>query len=387
MLVLEDEHGNPGVESFMVDNVLLDVAPDESRIINVTFMPRGFGEHNAVLSLLSNDPETPVVEIALNRNGVAGVAPTVIRPIIDVQIDEDSEPVEIADLDEVFYDEDGGQLRYYILDSDERLNLSVNDENWLAAAPDADYNASNAIVTTVQATDGAGQSTVTSFLVSINSINDAPGNFSLVGPVGQQDLDPVSSLDLVLDFSWEKAIQNPYERDYVYYQIHFTSDQNELVYHTERQGVTEYPNMSLQQLASLLGIDLMDSPTITWWVTAEDGEAEIVESDERFSLTFGIPERDLSVSHINPSDYSILSAYPNPFNSFTTVRFGLQNSDNVKVSVYDSNGKEIAVLSSAYLTAGSHSFTWDANNVATGVYFVKVTTSASQDILRTILLR
>ena len=73
-----------------------------------------------------------------------------------------------------------------------------------------------------------------------------------------------------------------------------------------------------------------------------------------------------------PGEYR-LSAYPNPFNPTTTIQFDLPSAGFVKVVIFDVLGREVAKLSEASMTSGSHSVVWDGRNVSSGMYFARMT--------------
>ena len=64
--------------------------------------------------------------------------------------------------------------------------------------------------------------------------------------------------------------------------------------------------------------------------------------------------------------------YPNPFNPTTQISFSIPNSTHVKVIVYDLLGREIQTLVDEMKPAGEHSVTFDANRLASGLYFYKL---------------
>lgn len=68
-----------------------------------------------------------------------------------------------------------------------------------------------------------------------------------------------------------------------------------------------------------------------------------------------------------PTMYSV-SAYPNPFNPTTQIRFSIPESGSVQLSVYDILGREVAIIMNGILTAGEHQATFDATNLSSGVY-------------------
>ena len=68
--------------------------------------------------------------------------------------------------------------------------------------------------------------------------------------------------------------------------------------------------------------------------------------------------------------------YPNPFNPTTTIDYQLPTISQVKLTVYDLLGREVATLIDDVKGAGTHSVTWDASQFASGAYLVRMTASA-----------
>jgi hypothetical protein len=68
--------------------------------------------------------------------------------------------------------------------------------------------------------------------------------------------------------------------------------------------------------------------------------------------------------------------YPNPFNPSTVVGFQVGTQDlasvQVKLSVFDILGREVATLVDGPMPAGSHSVTFDATGLASGIYLVRL---------------
>jgi hypothetical protein len=71
-------------------------------------------------------------------------------------------------------------------------------------------------------------------------------------------------------------------------------------------------------------------------------------------------------------EFALHQNYPNPFNPSTQIRFTLQSSDVARLTVYDLLGREVAVLVNGTMPAGSHSITFDASNLTSGVYIYKL---------------
>jgi hypothetical protein len=82
-----------------------------------------------------------------------------------------------------------------------------------------------------------------------------------------------------------------------------------------------------------------------------------------------------AVKNINalPAEYTLHQNYPNPFNPSTTITFSLPRSASTSLKVYDMLGREVATLVNGYTTSGTHEIQFNATNLASGVYFYKLT--------------
>ena len=89
----------------------------------------------------------------------------------------------------------------------------------------------------------------------------------------------------------------------------------------------------------------------------------------------------------NPNKYRLHQNYPNPFNPETTIEFSIPITEFVTLKIYNSIGQEIATLISENLTPGEHKYTWDAFQIASGVYFYKLDTESYSSSKKMILLR
>ena len=64
--------------------------------------------------------------------------------------------------------------------------------------------------------------------------------------------------------------------------------------------------------------------------------------------------------------------HPNPFNPTTKISFSLPEAANVKLIVFDVNGREVMQLLNGFLNVGQHSVTFDGSNLSSGVYFYRI---------------
>ncbi len=70
--------------------------------------------------------------------------------------------------------------------------------------------------------------------------------------------------------------------------------------------------------------------------------------------------------------------YPNPFSTFTQIRFGMPKAGKVAIKIYNTAGELVKTLADENVGAGFHQVTWDGtdnggNRIADGVYFCKMT--------------
>ncbi len=78
-----------------------------------------------------------------------------------------------------------------------------------------------------------------------------------------------------------------------------------------------------------------------------------------------------------PESFAI-GNYPNPFSSSTTIRLEIQEAGQVTINVYDMTGREVAVVANDHFSIGVHEFRFDANNLASGSYMLRVVTPHGQ---------
>ena len=73
-----------------------------------------------------------------------------------------------------------------------------------------------------------------------------------------------------------------------------------------------------------------------------------------------------------PFDYKIRDPYPNPFNAQTTIQITLPIKDIMIVKVYDVNGSELKTLVHSIFDSGTHTIKWDAGDLPSGIYFIRM---------------
>jgi hypothetical protein len=88
-----------------------------------------------------------------------------------------------------------------------------------------------------------------------------------------------------------------------------------------------------------------------------------------------------------PTVYSLSQNYPNPFNPETQIKYALPKAGQVKIVVYDLLGAEIATLVNENKPAGNYNVTFNGSNLASGVYFYKITSGQFTDVKKMLLIK
>ncbi|MCB2212570.1 T9SS type A sorting domain-containing protein [bacterium] len=104
-----------------------------------------------------------------------------------------------------------------------------------------------------------------------------------------------------------------------------------------------------------------------------DGAGEFVFDPSEWEL-LGLPGEVTANGEIAvnlPSDYELDLAYPNPFNAMTSLTLRLPEVSPVTVAVYNVMGQQVATLAKGSLDAGVHNLSFDASDLASGIYFVR----------------
>lgn len=88
----------------------------------------------------------------------------------------------------------------------------------------------------------------------------------------------------------------------------------------------------------------------------------------------------------------LLSAYPNPFNPRTNIRFSLAEAGPTQLTVHNIAGRRVATLLDTHLIAGEHNLEWDGRGsgdekLASGVYFINLTAGGMRQSCRVTLLK
>ncbi len=88
-----------------------------------------------------------------------------------------------------------------------------------------------------------------------------------------------------------------------------------------------------------------------------------------------------------PSTFSLDQNFPNPFNPVTTIKYTLDSSGPVKLSVFDMLGRELETLISREHVAGNYQVQWKADGFPSGKYLYRLETENAVETRQMTLLK
>ncbi|MBO6620979.1 MAG: S8 family serine peptidase [Balneola sp.] len=122
--------------------------------------------------------------------------------------------------------------------------------------------------------------------------------------------------------------------------------------------------------------------TVTLKVTDNGGLT--AESQEVIEVkTIVSTEDDIEL----PSAVELDQNYPNPFNPSTSIRFGLPEAGVVQLEVFNALGQKVAELVNGRKTAGWHTISFDASQLASGIYIYRITSGNFVKTNRMLLIK
>jgi len=310
--------------------------------------------------------------------------PVLDHPIPDITVAEDCGAVMIADLDTVFSDVDGDSLWYAVIGAEE-LHLALNEDNLLWFEPALNFNG-DSLAVEVRAYSG-NDSTTAEFLVSVTPVNDVPGHFNLLSP-NRHELDWFNEWDTIR-FEWEASVDPDHEtvRYLLRLDFHYGPHIDSVAFDADTLTVC-CPSDTIDLAPWQPGGQIINViQKVSWWVVAISG-ADSVRSDSIFTFWLGTGvEKDRENNE--PSAFNLHSLSPNPFNSSTTIRFGLSKLATTRIGIYGLNGRIVQELwtgRDAY-PPGEHAVVWNAEGLPGGVYLVRLESGGEVKTTKAILLR
>ncbi len=96
---------------------------------------------------------------------------------------------------------------------------------------------------------------------------------------------------------------------------------------------------------------------------------------------------DVNDENILPNEYSLSQNYPNPFNPSTTISYALPKAEMVTIRIYNILGQVVKTLVNQNQSAGSHTISFKANDLTSGIYFYSIQAGSFNEVKKMMLLK
>lgn len=88
-----------------------------------------------------------------------------------------------------------------------------------------------------------------------------------------------------------------------------------------------------------------------------------------------------------PREFALHPPYPNPFNPSTSITFDLPRNSELTVEIYDVSGRLVRTMFAGSLPAGSHRMIFEADALATGLYFAALRAGEYHGVQKLMLVK
>ena len=102
---------------------------------------------------------------------------------------------------------------------------------------------------------------------------------------------------------------------------------------------------------------------------------------------FGIEDAGVDQSNVIPEIMILHQNYPNPFNPVTNITFMVETYGYASIRIYDIKGRLVETLVEEQLPSGEYEVHWDASDLPSGVYFIRLTGSNKSITKKAVLLK
>jgi len=226
-----------------------------------------------------------------------------------------------------------------------------------------------------------------------NQTNNYEGNFVGSGDPYEEEIPattPVGYYPVQNDYGLYDIVGNVWEWCYDFWDLDYPSESpydnptgpdKGTIHVNKGGGYHSRPNVNSRNATRCNGCHIPNDPgsgniigfNVGFRLASSESVMEDVDDD---------PDRSDGL----PGEFRIDSVYPNPFNSTTVITVALPISAELKLSIYNIAGQEIAILENGLFHAGNHKLTFDASRFANGIYFVKASVNGKMSEVRKIVL-
>jgi Secretion system C-terminal sorting domain len=188
------------------------------------------------------------------------------------------------------------------------------------------------------------------------------------------------------DFSTEFSFSGSYDLQYYVPETvnaHNHADYIIIIDGVPQDTVVVDQNLNSGHFVSIGEFDLPKDVEVTLRIQDNGGNTQSNAVLRADAVKFILIEEKFvsSVNHAGiPEEFKLFQNYPNPFNPSTQIYFALPQAGEVSIDFFDLQGKKVDETITRNVEAGYHHITWSPVNLASGIYFYRVTTPVGMAI-------
>lgn len=168
---------------------------------------------------------------------------------------------------------------------------------------------------------------------------------------------------------------------------------------SDSSGYKTTLTLRVQDVDDLLANNSVDEGgaiTLDWTIYLRDNH-DTVQVSTYSGVTFTPVWRSITFERLGTSnkidelgkayEFALNQNYPNPFNPSTSIQFSIPTAQNVRLTVYNVLGQQVANLVNQNLSAGVHTVNFDASALSSGVYFYRLEAGNKVAVKKMLLIK
>ncbi|MDP8209106.1 MAG: T9SS type A sorting domain-containing protein [Candidatus Electryonea clarkiae] len=188
-------------------------------------------------------------------------------------------------------------------------------------------------------------------------------------------------------FTWESSIP-PDSTDTLSYNFEISATISDSNVRTFNYSDIPDTFITLGIMDSMAFNSKVEMVKFKWHVEAICAE-DTVNCIENYRFVIGLESnvrKHLEEADLIPDRYCIESLYPNPFNSTLSITVGLPEKSDLCISLYNILGQEAALMADGTCSEGYKTFTYEAYNLPSGIYFIYASVPGKMGEVRKVVL-
>jgi endo-1,4-beta-xylanase len=137
---------------------------------------------------------------------------------------------------------------------------------------------------------------------------------------------------------------------------------------------------------TLLQLDPLAANTTYYWRASASNQHGTSAYSTTASFTTG-QATAVEEFETTPAEFALFQNYPNPFNPVTSMSYAVGSLQHVSLKVFDPSGREVVTLVDERKPAGQYRVTFDARELASGIYFIRFSAGEFVEVKKAVLMR